>query len=506
MGVFYITTPLYYVNARPHIGSAYTTIAADVLARYHRNKGDDVFFLTGTDEHGQKIEQEARAQKISPQQLADRVVEQFLNCWKKLGITYDHFIRTTDSYHEETVRYIFKKIQERGDIYRDTYRGPYCVPCESYLRLPELKDGNRCPKCGRPVTILEQENYFFRLSKYQDALLSHFRKNPDFVLPRSRYNEVLNRIKEGLEDISISRMAFKWGVEVPGDPEQVVWVWFDALINYVSGIGYPYDMERFNRYWTSSVHLLGKDILWFHACIWPAMLLAAGLTPPKQMFVHGWWTVEGEKMSKSRGNVVYPEDMVKKYGLDQFRYFLLREVPFGQDGDFSEDAFVRRINNDLADELGNLLNRVVGMAKRYYGGKLPERPSKTVFEELAIKARTLPEEVDRRLKEFAFSRALSSIWDFIRFMNRLIDHTKPWELRKAGQEEDISALLHGLVDGLRIVSWLLDGFMPDTSAEIRAQIGDHSENESWNDRIAWGRSKVGMTLTRRRLLFVKHKH
>ena len=504
MATFYITTPLYYVNARPHIGSAYTTIAADILARYHRLKGDDVFFLTGTDEHGQKIEQEARAQNLSPQQLADTVVEQFVRCWRQLGITYDHFIRTTHRYHEETVRQVFRTIFEKGDIYRGLYRGPYCIPCESYLRPSELVDGKNCPLCGRPVTTLQQENYFFRLSKYQHALLDHFERHPDFVLPRRRYNEILNRIKEGLEDISISRTAFRWGVEVPDDPEQVIWVWFDALTNYISGIGYPQDMEKFEHYWPHAVHLLGKDILWFHACIWPAMLLAAGLTPPKQMFVHGWWTVEGEKMSKSRGNVVYPEDVVEKYGRDALRYFLFREVPFGEDGDFSEKAIIRRINNDLADELGNLLNRVVGMAARYYNGRLPERPAGEPFEELVDEANALPSKVDARLSAFAFSRALEDIWNLIRLMNRTIDYTKPWELRKRGQEERVASLLHALVDGLRIVSWLVEPFMPDAASEIRAQIGLDQKEEPWQDRIAWRRSRAGQTLTRRRILFQKH--
>jgi len=501
--VFYVTTPIYYVNARPHIGSAYTTIAADVLARYHRLKGDDVFFLTGTDEHGQKIEQEARSKGLSPKELADSVVEQFVRCWKTLGITYDHLVRTTHAYHEEAVRHLFSILQDKGDIYRATYRGPYCIPCESYLRPSELKDGN-CPLCGRPVTLLEQENYFFRLSKYQKRLLDHFENNPDFVLPRSRYNEVLNRIKEGLDDISISRTAFKWGVAVPNDPEQVIWVWFDALTNYLSGIGYPKDSKKFERYWSYAVHILGKDILWFHACIWPAMLFAAGLTPPKQMFVHGWWTVEGEKMSKSRGNVVYPEEIVEKFGCDQLRYFLLRETPFGQDGDFSEKALVRRINNDLADELGNLLNRVVGMAQRYYGGKLPERPAEVAFDELVEKATALPQRVDAHLERFAFNRALSDIWDFIRLMNRLIDHTKPWELRKKGDMGRVAALLHSLVDGLRVVSWLLEPFMPDAAVEMRRQLGEEKAEADWQTRIAWGRSKGGQRLQRGRILFRKH--
>jgi len=504
LGVYYISTPLYYVNARPHIGSAYTTIAADVLARYHRLKGDDVFFLTGTDEHGQKIEQEARSRNVPPQELADRVVDDFKKTWRALSVTYDHFIRTTHSYHERAVQKLFRVILDKGDIYKATYNGPYCIPCESYHKRADLIDGN-CPACGRPVTTLEQENYFFRLSRYRQPLIEHFERYPDFVQPTSRRNEILFRVREGLEDVSISRTNFEWGVPVPDDPEHVIWVWFDALTNYISGLGYGgSDESVLERFWPEARHLLGKDILWFHACIWPAMLLAAGLRPPRRMFVHGWWTVGSRKMSKSVGNVVYPEEAVEKHGLDALRYFLLREIPFGQDGDYTDEALLRRMNNDLADELGNLLNRTIGMVGRYYDGALPRPRADAACEPLAREASRLYVKVDEHLDSFAFSRALDEIWSLVRTMNRAVDHIKPWELKKSGEEDRVAALMHALSDGLRVISWLVEPFMPETGEEIRAQLGV-DEDGTLDELCVWGRTKEGQKLTRRRILFEKRE-
>lgn len=501
MSVFYVTTPLYYVNARPHIGSAYTTIAADVLARYHRLLGDDVFFLTGTDEHGQKIEQEATKAGMRPKELADKVVEQFEETWKTLAITYDHFIRTTDGYHERAVQHLFKKLLDRGDIYKGVYRGPYCVPCESYHREDELLDGRLCPNCRREVTVLEQENYFFAMSRYEEALIRHFKQNQEFVLPPSRRNEVLSRIESGLDDISISRKGFFWGVPIPGDETQVIWVWFDALINYISGIGYPDD--KMMHYWRSATHLLGKDILWFHACIWPAMLLAAELPPPKTLFVHGWWTIEGEKISKSKGNVIYPEDVVKDYGLDAFRYFMLREIPFGSDGDFSETAMARRINSDLADDLGNLIQRVLVMLKRFSGGRIPERKNASICENVISLGEETPRSVDEAMRVMAFQEALEVIWELIRELNRLVDYSRPWQLYRDGDTDMLSSVLYTLSEGIRIVSWLLQPFMPDTAAEIRRRFGTADETGKFPELLAWGRTEAGRKTEVGEILFKK---
>lgn len=362
---FYVTTPIYYVNGDPHVGSAYTTIAADVMARYKRTMGYDAYFLTGTDEHGQKVEETAKQKGYTPQQWTDIMAPRFKEMWAKLGIEYSDFIRTTESRHKEAVKKILKKVYENGDIYKGEYSGKYCVSCETFVPENQIVNGNHCPDCGKELRVVKEESYFFKMSKYQDALLEHIDKHPDFILPRSRRNEVVSFIKQGLQDLSISRNTFEWGIPIEFAPGHITYVWFDALTNYLTAVGYENNPEMFDKYWNNAevMHLLGKDIVRFHAIIWPCMLLSAGEKLPDKVVAHGWWTSEGEKMSKSKGNVVDPISEIEKYGVDAFRYCLMREVQFGNDGDYSTKSVVTRINSDLANDLGNLLNRTLGMYK-----------------------------------------------------------------------------------------------------------------------------------------------
>ncbi len=498
---YYVTTPIYYVNADLHIGGAYTTLAADVLARYNRLKGKETMFLTGSDEHGQKIEQAAREQGISPKELADRIVAGFKEVWEFLEITNDDFIRTTDPRHEATVQAFFKLLIDKGDIYKGVYSGLYCVPCERYLKQSDLVEGN-CPVCRRQPSTLDEENYFFRMSAYQDAIRRHYEENPDFVEPQSRRNEVLSRIRMGLEDVSVSRSTFTWGVPMPGDSKHIVWVWFDALINYISALGWPEDREKFDTFWPQAVHLVGKDIIWFHCVIWPCMLLAAGLTPPKKIFAHGWWTIDGKKISKSAGTVVYPRDVVEKYGLDQFRYFMLREIPFGADGDFSFKALTGRINSDLADDLGNLLSRTLAMVSKYFNNSVPE-PADEAGAELREMASGLLAAIDAELEHLAFSRALDRIWELIRRCNKFIEDEKPWLLKKKGDTAKLGGVLYVLLESLRIVSWAIEPVMPASALEIRRQLGIPDEKGVLSELMTWGHLKPGTSINRGDSLFPK---
>ena len=500
---FYLTTPIYYVNDIPHIGHAYTTIAADVMCRYKRMKGYDVFFLTGTDEHGQKIEQSASAKGLTPKQLADRTVVNFQDLWKALGISNDDFIRTTEDRHRRTVQAIFSKLLDQGDIYKGTYEGWYCVPCETYVPESSMGDDKTCPDCRRPLQKMQEESYFFRASKYVDQLLACYEKNLKGVMPKSRYNEIVSFLRSGVRDQSISRTTLKWGIPVPGDDNHVVYVWFDALINYVTACGYLDDPEKFAKYWPSVHHLVGKDIIRFHCVIWPIMLLALGVNPPVSVFAHGWWTVEGEKMSKSRGNVVDPFEMVERYGRDPFRYFLLREVPFGLDGDFSEAALVGRINSDLANDLGNLLNRTLQMIDNFCGGNVPSvsEPGDMEREIRELAARTV-DDVDGKISDFAFDEALKSIWALIGRGNKYIDETMPWKLAKEGRHEDLKRVLNTLYDILRLSALLVAPFVPGTASRLWEQLGLEGNPADLSiDGFAWGERISGQKVKKGNVLF-----
>ena len=474
---FYITTPIYYVNDIPHIGHAYTTIACDVISRYKRMKGYSVYFLTGTDEHGQKIQQAAQAQGISPQQLTDRIHLNFRNLWKTLNISNTDFIRTTEDRHIKTVQAIFSKLISQGDIYKGKYSGYYCVPCETYVPENAMGENHTCPDCGRPLTIMEEESYFFMSSKYVPELIEYYEAHPEAIKPRIRYNEVMSFLRGGVKDQSVSRTTLTWGIPVPEDNKHVIYVWFDALINYLSALGYP-DGENFTHYWPQVRHMVGKDIIRFHCVTWPLMLLALGLPLPREIVAHGWWTVDGQKMSKSLKNVVDPLKMTAKYGLDAFRYFLMREVPFGNDGDFSEQALVGRINSDLANDLGNLLNRTLQMIHSYRGGKVPASA-----ENSSVLSEILPDtlkRLDEAMNAYAYDEALKAIWEYIGRANKFIDETMPWKLAKAPEpsaSERLDWVLLNLYEALRITAMMIAPYMPDTSAKIWSQLGQAGKPE-----------------------------
>ncbi|WP_293721486.1 methionine--tRNA ligase [uncultured Cetobacterium sp.] len=472
---FYVTTPIYYVNGDPHVGSAYTTIAADVLARYKKSKGFDVFFLTGTDEHGQKVEEAAKMRDLTPQAWTDSMAPRFIDMWKALDINYTDFIRTTEPRHKDAVKKILKTVHDKGDIYKGEYEGKYCVSCETFVPENQIVNGNHCPDCGKELRTVKEESYFFKMSKYQDALLDHIEKHPDFILPHSRKNEVVSFIKQGLQDLSISRNTFEWGIPIEFAPGHITYVWFDALTNYLTAVGYENSAELFDKFWNNGevVHLLGKDILRFHAIIWPCMLLSAGVKLPDKIVAHGWWTSEGEKMSKSKGNVVAPLDEIAKYGVDAFRYCLMREVNFGNDGDYSTPSIVTRINSDLANDLGNLLNRTLGMYGKYFNGVITKGEA---LEEIDETVKTLWDEtisaVDYHINRVEFSRALEAIWKFISRMNKYVDETAPWLLIKdEAKKERLATVMNFLVQSLYKVAILTAPYMPTASQKIWNQLG-----------------------------------
>ena len=488
---FYITTAIYYANSNLHIGHSYEIVLADVMARYKKLRGYDVKFLTGMDEHGQKVERAAAAEDIAPQQYVDAIADatKELFC-DVLGIDYDIFIRTTDEKHKNTVKKIFKTLYDKGDIYKSDYEGLYCIPCETFYTEHNLKAG-KCPECDRGVEPVKESSYFFRLSKYQDRLIEHIENNPDFIQPKSRQNEMLNNfLRPGLEDLCVSRTTFKWGVPVEFDPEHVIYVWVDALTNYITALDYlGEDDVLYQKYWPADVQLVGKDIVRFHTIIWPALLMALGEPLPKQVAGHGFLNIDGKKMGKSIGNVVDPRVLVGRYGADAIRYFLMREVVFGQDGNFTNEALIGRINADLANDLGNLLSRTVGMVEKYFGGQLPAAQAPTDFDESLINTGlTAVQNAEGYFDKMQFSYALNEIWDFVRRANKYIDEVMPWQLFKEGGKEDVLAgSLYMLAESLRIIAAVIGPVMPNTPAAIYSQLniaGD--ELKTWESAKKFG--------------------
>ncbi len=503
MSRFYVTTPIYYVNDVPHIGHAYTTVAGDVLTRWRRLHGDDVFYLTGTDEHGLKVQRAALDRGVTPPDLVDETAAKFRETWDMLDIAYDDFIRTTEPRHRKAVQAFLQRIYDAGDIELGTYEGLYCVSCEAYYAEDELVDGN-CPIHGRPVEHVTEENYFFKLSRYQDRLLEYYSEHPEAVQPETRLNEVLGFIRGGLHDFSMSRTSISWGIPLPWDTKHVAYVWADALFNYCTAVGYGEDEARFDYWWPADYHLVGKDILRFHAVYWPAMLMSAGLAPPKSVFAHGWLLVGGEKMSKTKLNQIAPAELVADFGVDGFRYHFMADQRFGPDGDFSYEAMAQRYNSDLANNFGNLANRVLNMAMNYCGGVVPDVREDGPLEEAAGAAY---EGMANAFARLDFATGLGAVWDLIRAANAFIEDRQPWALQKSGDSEAVAQVIGDCLEALRIVALLASPVIPNASAELWRRLGlpGRPEEQRLPDAAAWGLLPAGSKLDKGAPLFPRRE-
>ena len=504
---FYLTTPIYYPSGNLHIGHAYTTVAGDAMARYKRMRGFDVMYLTGTDEHGQKIQEKAEEKGVTPKQYVDEMVAGIKDLWSKLDISYDDFIRTTDERHTVVVAKIFEQLLAQGDIYLGEYEGWYCTPCESYFTELQLTEEGNCPDCGRPVQKVKEESYFFKVSKYADRLLQYYEENPGFIQPESRKNEMINNfIKPGLEDLAVSRTTFDWGIKIPSNPKHVIYVWVDALTNYITALGYgSEDESKYQKYWPADVHLVGKEIVRFHTIYWPIMLMALDLPLPKKVFAHGWLLMKDGKMSKSKGNVVDPVTLIDRYGLDSLRYYLLREVPFGSDGVFTPESFVERLNFDLANDLGNLLNRTVAMINKYFDGVIPAYSgSNGEFEQSLLEVnKSTVEKYVGAMEKMEFSVALSVLWQLVSRTNKYIDETQPWQLAKEeAQVDQLKAVMVHLAESLRRIAIMLQPFLTQTPKEIFSQLGVEAESlTTWESMNEFGVIPAGIVVKKGNPIF-----
>ena len=491
---FYITTAIDYTNAKPHLGHVYEKVIADIIARWHRLKEEDVFFLIGTDEHGQKVEKAAINVGKSPKKFVDELVKSFIDYYKKLEVSNDDFIRTTEERHIKIAQQIFKKVFDKGDIYKGHYEGLYCVSCEAFYTEKDAVDGN-CPVHKTKLDVIKEESYFFKLSNYQQRIIEHIKNNKDFIFPEERRNEILNRLKEPLKDLSVSRCSFKWGIPLPNDEKHVIYVWFDALLNYISAIDYP--KEKFKKYWPADIQVIGKDISWFHTVIWPGILLAADIELPKTILIHGFINMGGEKLSKSRGLMIDPVEISKKYTADALRYFLMREIPLGEDGNYSEEALANRYNSELADSLGNLVNRVLVLVEKNFEGLIPKPYREDKLSKLAL---NICKAVENSMEELQFHNALNDIFYLVNESNKYINEKKPWEIK---DKTELGGILYELLETLRFSAILLQPFMPETSEKIFNQLG-LEKKFSFND-LKWGKLKIGTKIRRDKVLFEKIK-